>query len=127
MRDERPSILGGDTPFFAASDAPFLYPPGFDHQPFTVAIEGKDQTRNVKCFLLAGMQNLARLKGYPNDSAGLKQFMREATAGANTDLRALGIGPLISLAEVDAWEKECVERGTLGADVWRAMDERGAP
>jgi hypothetical protein len=107
----KPTILGGETPFFAASDTPFVYPPNFGHEPLSVAIDGIDQTRVVACVMLASIQRRAR-EEY-TDPTRLREFMQGALAGANTDLRATGHGPLISYAEVDTYETELAKRGAF--------------
>lgn len=109
----KPEILGGETPFVAASDMPFACGPGVVPLPaMRFYVDGVDQTRSVTCAMLASIQRGGR-DVYADNADGLREFMQGAIAGANTDLRALGISPLISFAEVDEWERQLAERGTF--------------
>lgn len=116
---ERPPIIGGETPFFSPSDVPRVRADirdvtGIDHKPLGIEIDGKDQTRLIKLVLCAMTYNAIhgldpRL---PMENMGdPDEFLREFVAGANTDLMAMGKGPLISLTEVKEWAPGVLEWG----------------
>lgn len=102
-RDENGILLGGDTPFMQASDAWRYQSPGYKATRFVK--DGRDETRIIQLGLLACAWNMFHEKAaQPGDPDGIgdpREFMREMIAGANTDLRALDIEPLISMGEVE--------------------------
>jgi hypothetical protein len=96
-------LLGGDTPFISPSAVPshkrqLKADTGLDHKPLRIKIEGNEATRDVNVVLcaLAWIQN----EREPMRGVTHEEFMKGFIAGANTDMMALGIGPLISIAEV---------------------------
>ena len=94
-------LLGGETPFVAASDAPFVF--GSEHRPLSVEIDGKPATRAVNLYICALMWNQSLKMSEEKLRCSHADLMRGFIAGANTDMRALGVGPLISIDEVRAY------------------------
>jgi len=92
MRDD---LLGGETPFLSASDMA-LRGDG-THRPLSIAIDGIPATRVFNLEMCALMWGIALEKPLPCTH---DEFMRGYLGGANTDMRALGLGPLLSMAEV---------------------------
>lgn len=94
-------IIGGDTPFVPFSEAARVFPQG--HRPLQIAVDGQEATRVTFVAMCAMMRRLT-INGEcplrPGDPP-LDEFMRQFIAGANHDLRAAGLGPLISIAEVE--------------------------
>ena len=87
-------LLGGDTPFIPAAEMALRFP---EHKPMNVKIEGQPATRAFDLEMCAMMWGVALEEPLPCTH---DEFMRGYIGGANADLRALGLGPLISLDEV---------------------------
>lgn len=113
-------ILGGETPFVSFSDGARFFGPG--HKPMRVEVKGVEATRDVFLMMCAMMRRLllnGQLAQRPGDPP-LDEFMREYIAGANHDLRAAGLHPLISIAEVVALSEHpkivaaCAAKGATG-------------
>ena len=88
-------ILGGDTPFVPASEAYRVL--GADHRPLAMKVDGKEATRDMHLVMCAMMWNIAKEKPMPDMPHD--EFMRQYIAGANHDLRAMGL-PMLSITEV---------------------------
>jgi hypothetical protein len=96
-RANRDGILGGDTPFLSPSDAWHYLGP--DHRAFRIEIDGKEATRSVQVYCCAAM--LLMYREDEPDEAKVAEVMIGFVAGANHDLVALGLHPLISMQEVE--------------------------
>ena len=92
-------IIGGDTPFVPFSEAYRAFGP--DHKVLRMEVEGQEATRAMQQAICAIQwrieeQEPSRPKDMPH-----REFMRQFVAGANHDLRALGIEPLLSIQEIE--------------------------
>jgi hypothetical protein len=98
--DDNP-IIGGDTPFVPASESYRAF--GKDHAPIYCKIDGKEATRELQLTVCAMMWRMEEVEPHLPEGMTHREFMRSFVAGANHDLRALGLGPLISMTEVEHW------------------------
>jgi hypothetical protein len=104
MTRERDFIVGGDTPFVQASDGPRAF--GADHRPLKMEVDGKEATRAMHltmCALQRQMLVSGEIKLHPDDPP-IDEFMRQFIAGANHDLRLVGL-PMLSIAEVNRYSE----------------------
>lgn len=94
-------IVGGDTPFVPFSEADRMLPKG--HRPLAIEIDGKPATRELNVAICAMTWRMIEDEPDKSHLEGLthRQFMEQFIAGANHDMRALGVGPLLSMAEVE--------------------------
>lgn len=91
-------IVGGETPYISPSQLDRVLP---GHQTNRYMVEDRDVSREMALAVCAITWNVVKEKPLADWGTTHAAFMRHFIAGANNDLRILGL-PLLSIAEVEA-------------------------
>ncbi len=113
-----PEIIGGDTPFYSPSDVPTvlarMVKMGYAApDPVKFRKDGVDHTRLMYVALLATnwQMTVNTQELTPPGEMDPKEVAFWMLASANTDLQRLGIGPLISVGEIERTAPLFASRG----------------